>query len=150
LNKLQRVEQIETYEPKQLSLEISQSIDMIRDEFKEKQAETEEDLSPFTIIEDKGFERFKELFGSNPDEEEDYQLNYRRFENSAFDVRTCKNHRNAVELFSYKRKYVVVTKSFSHLIGNTRLTMTIWKLDPTDETPASFEKLWKVEWPIVD
>ena len=44
-----------------------------------------------------------------------------------------------------------MSKSFSHKVGNTRLTMMIWKFIPTvDGERPSFEKVHTVEWPIVD
>lgn len=66
------------------------------------------------------------MFGTIEDEGE-IENNFQKFGYPAFDVKGCQKHRNAIELFSYAHKYFIVTKSFSHAIGNTRLTMTIWK-----------------------
>lgn len=103
------------------------------------------------MIEDKGFEKFKELFGTVENEEGELQNSFKRFIHPAFDVKQCSKHRNSIEVFSYNQCYFIVSKSFSHKIGNTRLQMRIWKMTPgNDEEEASVERLHKVDWPIVD
>jgi len=91
----------ETYEPNLISLEIAQKLDMEREEYLERQEESVEDLSVFTLTEEKGFEKFKELYGTSEDEEGELVNNFQRFNESVFSCKGCNRHRNSLELFSF-------------------------------------------------
>lgn len=49
-NKIQRVEGVETYEPKKVALEIAQQIKDERDSYLQKERDSEEHLPVFSII----------------------------------------------------------------------------------------------------
>lgn len=150
LEKLQVVKPEETYEPRQVSLEIAQQIEIDREEFDIHQKETKEDISIFTVVEKKGFEKFQDLYGTSTNDEGEVENNFNRYSFNAFETKNCNRHRNSVELFSYNQNYFIVTKSFSHNIGSTRLQMLIYKFEPTTEQGrGSLIKLHLVEWPIV-
>jgi hypothetical protein len=49
----------------------------------------------------------------------------------AYEVQKCEVHRNAIEVFSWEKKYYMVTKGFSHEAGNDRMVMKIFQFTPT-------------------
>ena len=108
------VEKLETYEPKAISLEVQQQIEMHQeDDTDEKVIELE-------------FEFFKNRFTKTGDEDEKIfnKLNF-----NVFDKLECPRHRNKIEVYSVEENYFIVSKTFCHRTAETRLIMSIYKYE---------------------
>ena len=84
----------ETYEPKQISVEVKLALEEERKILKEKQAEDEK-YDIFNMVDEKQMGVFKDLFGTEEVEEE-IMNKFNKFQYSAFEMQKCDKHRNAI------------------------------------------------------
>lgn len=136
LKKVQHVKMQESYEPRQISFEANELLEIMREK------ETDE------LLQEKLLEQFTDAFTSNADEEDGPQTN--RYTFDAFEKVKCERHRNQVEIFNFEEDYFIVSKSFNHALSDIRLVMQIHKYSPGEgNNRGSIEFVHEVKWPIV-
>jgi len=149
LGRIQVVKTEETYEPKDISIEIKLALEEERKMLIEKKEEDGE-YDIFKMVQEKEMEAFTDMFGTEEVEGEEMNK-FNRFQFSSFEKQKCENHRNAFDLFVHNEEFFIVSKGFNHEKGNTRLQMKIHKFSPTvDDERGSIYQCHTVLYPIVD